>query len=92
MGIKIMGIKTQFTRLENIDTGEIIDIWIDVSIEHHKGDNITPPETYYDVADWGEITTNNKPEWVTDKMLETKVYSFDLNDINDLEKDYDDYE
>ena len=83
--------KTYITRLENPDTGEIIDIWIDV-------EKITYPDTYdtpglleENILNWGVENTNEQPEWVTNQMLTTNLNSIELNEDED-EKDYDDYD
>ena len=83
--------KTHLFRVENFDTGEVEDLWMDIEIIHSKGDHYTPSYVEYNITNWGKIQNNEKPEWVTEQILNKELESVNLTDTEEI-KDYDDYD
>ena len=71
-----MAREIKLTRFENPKTGEVIELWVDVVINYHDGGYETPEAVYYEyeIMDWGEEHTNNKPDWITEEMIYNKLF------------------
>ena len=68
------------TILENPDSFEEVEIWMDLYLASGKDTYDTPGYTDIQIKDWGVIDENSKPvytniqpNWVTEKMLDREA-------------------
>lgn len=66
------------TKVENPDSFEEVEIWMDLHLESSEDSYDTPGSSSINIRDWGVIGeissgyisyTDFKPEWVTEAML-----------------------
>ena len=82
-----MGTKTHLFIIENLETGESVDMWMDIQVEYCPGDDVTAPATSTKIANWGTCLEDSQPDWVKYSMLENELKYVDLSDILDEEYD-----
>ena len=81
--------KTHLFILENPDTGEAHDFWMDIEFNYEEakynfdnGDPGEPGSENKEITNWGKTLDDEKPLWVTRTMLNKELSFVENGELN----------